>query len=347
MKVSDPILEPVVDMRQNFEWEQNVCSSSGSEIDDMELVMDQEAKPIQIVPIFVPPLSFSAAVAKTTEKDSPLTKSFTKRSQDYRTPVEDERTPKFGSNTASILLMNVESNRQKHRSKSEAWEILSNRKNTAEDPKAKKRPNRVSRFLSQFWNLNRKKESTIQSREAEASNSAIGMEVKRPNRKSIEEVRLEKLLHEAHEIEILVEKAQYGNSPILEHIASSPLPRKTFIEPDTQRENRSAFENASWWIFGPDQWLRIQLLRITNSNAFDYAMFVTILLSCIQMAFERPAIEPGSTEDTILFYLDVCFTAIFGLEFIMKSIALTFTVYIQTLTNKVKIAVLIVLILFR
>ena len=92
----------------------------------------------------------------------------------------------------------------------------------------------------------------------------------------------------------------------------------------------------AWWFIGPENRFRLLMLRMTSSDLFEYVMFFMILLSCIAMTFERPSIQPGSFEDTMLFYLDACFTAVFGLEFLMKSIALSFSVYIQTLTNKVR-----------
>lgn len=59
------------------------------------------------------------------------------------------------------------------------------------------------------------------------------------------------------------------------------------------------------------------------------------LCSCVAMAWEHPRVEKHSLEWRVMFYLDIMFTAIFGIEFIMKSFALSFQIYIKTLTNKV------------
>lgn len=59
------------------------------------------------------------------------------------------------------------------------------------------------------------------------------------------------------------------------------------------------------------------------------------MFSCVAMAWEHPGVVKNSLEWRVMFYLDIMFTAIFGIELIMKTLALSFHIYIKTLTNKV------------
>jgi hypothetical protein len=70
---------------------------------------------------------------------------------------------------------------------------------------------------------------------------------------------------------------------------------------------------------------RQQLTLPPNLNCrFDHAMSLIILLNCVAMAYERPAIPDDSVEAAVLKYLDVAFVIIFGLEALLKIVAFTF-----------------------
>lgn len=53
-------------------------------------------------------------------------------------------------------------------------------------------------------------------------------------------------------------------------------------------------------------------------------MSLIILLNCLAMAYERPAIPGNSVEAAVLKYLDVAFIIIFGVEALLKMLAFTF-----------------------
>ena len=153
------------------------------------------------------------------------------------------------------------------------------------------------------------------------------------------------------EARVAVERTSDGNPPVSELLPSQQTVVSDSVTVDThhnidvsaaidepsniEEQETAKLTGYAWWFIGPENPFRLLLMRMTSSDLFEYAMFFMILLSCIAMTFERPSIQPGSPEETMLFYLDAFFTVVFGLEFLMKSIALSFSVYIQTLTNKV------------
>ncbi len=53
-------------------------------------------------------------------------------------------------------------------------------------------------------------------------------------------------------------------------------------------------------------------------------MSMIILINCLAMAYERPSIPDGSTEAMVLDSLDLAFTAVFGMEAVLKIFAFTF-----------------------
>lgn len=69
---------------------------------------------------------------------------------------------------------------------------------------------------------------------------------------------------------------------------------------------------------------------------YDYAIFVIIFLNCIQMALESPFVEEDSHLGLALYWSDVAFTIVFGIEVLVKSFAFTFKAYIKDGANQVR-----------
>jgi hypothetical protein len=65
------------------------------------------------------------------------------------------------------------------------------------------------------------------------------------------------------------------------------------------------------------------------------AMLVLILINCCFMALEGPYVDDGSTLDKAMYWSDVAFTILFGLEVLAKNFAFTFKLYIKETTNQV------------
>jgi len=59
---------------------------------------------------------------------------------------------------------------------------------------------------------------------------------------------------------------------------------------------------------------------VTNSN-FEKAVIAAILLSAVQMAIERPGIDPASMERLLLDYFDLGFVSLFSCEMMLKVVA--------------------------
>lgn len=69
---------------------------------------------------------------------------------------------------------------------------------------------------------------------------------------------------------------------------------------------------------------------------FDNAMFFIIILNCVTMAMECPAIQEGTTLGLLLFWSNVAFTIIFTFEAVVKIVAFSFVIYIKNITNIVR-----------
>ncbi len=63
-------------------------------------------------------------------------------------------------------------------------------------------------------------------------------------------------------------------------------------------------------------------------------MLAIVALNCLMMIIEGPHVKAGSTLDTALYWSDVGFTIVFGLEVAAKSCVYTFTRYIRDITNQ-------------
>lgn len=99
--------------------------------------------------------------------------------------------------------------------------------------------------------------------------------------------------------------------------------------------NDLILEGKSYFIFSSSNKIRIVLYRIISHDYFDYSMFLLVILNCITMALEHPRIQQNTFEYKFLNITNIIFSIIFGIEFIMKSIALSFHTYIKGIANKV------------
>ena len=97
----------------------------------------------------------------------------------------------------------------------------------------------------------------------------------------------------------------------------------------------------SLWIFSPDMPLRVYLYKLVTAKAFDYVMFAFIILSCAAMVYEHPFIVAGSLEYNVMYWLEVIFTAVFGVEALFKIIAFGFQPYSKSMTNLVDLSIVV------
>ncbi len=98
----------------------------------------------------------------------------------------------------------------------------------------------------------------------------------------------------------------------------------------------SAGSGKSFWYFDEDHPVRVWVYDRITTKTYDYIMIGIIFLNCIQMALESPYVEPGSTLDLAIYYSDIGYTIIFGLEVLIKSFAFTFRAYIKNVPNQVR-----------
>lgn len=101
----------------------------------------------------------------------------------------------------------------------------------------------------------------------------------------------------------------------------------------------------SLWLLPEDSELRLRLYDLVTSKRFDYAMFALILFNCAAMAYEYPHMPPGAVDTLVIHWLDVAFTALFGLEAVAKILAFTFRGYIASATNKVDLLIVVISVL--
>jgi hypothetical protein len=91
----------------------------------------------------------------------------------------------------------------------------------------------------------------------------------------------------------------------------------------------------AFWYFDEDDPVRVWVYNHIVTTRYDIAMLVIILANCICMALEGPRVVQDSTLGQTLRWSDVGFTAIFGVEVLLKCFAFTFRLYIKEVTNQV------------
>ncbi len=87
-------------------------------------------------------------------------------------------------------------------------------------------------------------------------------------------------------------------------------------------------------MFDEDHPVRVWVYERITTKQYDYVMLVLIVLNCMLMALENPRVEPSSTLGLLLYWSDVGFTIVFGIEVLVKSFAFTFNLYIREITNQ-------------
>jgi hypothetical protein len=85
----------------------------------------------------------------------------------------------------------------------------------------------------------------------------------------------------------------------------------------------------SFFIFSDTNELRFRTFALVTNKWFDRLMVLVILVNCVEMAMERPALDPDSAESDALHYIDMACTIIFCVEAGLKIFAFSFTVYIR------------------
>jgi len=101
----------------------------------------------------------------------------------------------------------------------------------------------------------------------------------------------------------------------------------------------------SYWLFDEDDPNRVWVYDIVVNKWFDYIFLVIILLNCVVMALEGPWYPPDSTFAQALYWSDVGFTVVFGLEVLVKSYAFTFSLYIRQIPNQLDFVIVVVSVL--
>lgn len=88
----------------------------------------------------------------------------------------------------------------------------------------------------------------------------------------------------------------------------------------------------SFGIFTADNAARSWAYQFVTHKNFDRFFLFIILVNCVQMAMERPALQPGSQEWDALHYVDLACTILFCAEVIIKVFAFTFKLYISSVS---------------
>lgn len=82
----------------------------------------------------------------------------------------------------------------------------------------------------------------------------------------------------------------------------------------------------SWGVFSRTSSLRVLCFKITSSNRFEWCILTLILLSAVKLIWETYLLdEPADSQQLVISnYLDLVFTCLFGVEFLLKSTSLGF-----------------------
>jgi hypothetical protein len=97
-----------------------------------------------------------------------------------------------------------------------------------------------------------------------------------------------------------------------------------------------AGSGKAFWLLEENHPARLWIFDCITTKQYDYVMLGIVALNCLMMVIEGPHVKAGSTMDTALYWSDVGFTIVFGLEVAAKSCAYTFTRYIQDITNQAR-----------
>jgi Ion transport protein len=73
-----------------------------------------------------------------------------------------------------------------------------------------------------------------------------------------------------------------------------------------------------------DSKVRMFIHKMLTNPIFDYFIIMVIITSSIQLALDKPNLNPNSKEKTVLYWIDISAILIFTLEFSFKTIAYGF-----------------------
>lgn len=77
-------------------------------------------------------------------------------------------------------------------------------------------------------------------------------------------------------------------------------------------------------LFNSNNPIRRFTTHLVESNKFDYFIIVLIILSSINLIVDNPLEDPKGTKKYIVDLLDIIFTSIFVLEFLLKIVSYGF-----------------------
>ena len=86
----------------------------------------------------------------------------------------------------------------------------------------------------------------------------------------------------------------------------------------TQLKSKLSLKGNSLIIFSKDNKLRRIIGIVITSKFFETSILIVIMMSTLLLAFEMPLSDPDSYYNKVIYYFDVSFTSIFGLECMMK-----------------------------
>lgn len=110
----------------------------------------------------------------------------------------------------------------------------------------------------------------------------------------------------------------------------------------SRRKDYPPLRGTSLFIFKVDNPVRGWLYSLVTKEAIDYLLTLVVLLSCVEMALETPAMDPAAHRTHVLHWIDVGTTATFGVEAALKIVAFGFRPYLSFNTNKLDLGVLVV-----
>ena len=95
------------------------------------------------------------------------------------------------------------------------------------------------------------------------------------------------------------------------------------------------FQGRAWGLLSTDNAFRRQCYALATSRALELFMFAVIIANCAMMTLERPTLPSESLLGKILQWSDVGFTALFGIEMLVKMTAFTPLQYLKHLPSAV------------
>lgn len=116
----------------------------------------------------------------------------------------------------------------------------------------------------------------------------------------------------------------HGESPFRASLFCTMTEERMLVK-EEKLEGRNAVQGTSLKIFTVENPMRRALASIVANKAFDYGVTAVIALSTLFVAFDRPDLEERSPNTAkTLEYGSYCFTVVFVLEIIFRSIAYGF-----------------------